>query len=54
MGPKTVFFEEELAQYIGVKHVVAVNSCTAALHLFGSLLLTWLGMRTAAIWFTPG
>lgn len=33
MGPKTVFFEEELAQYIGVKHVVAVNSCTAALHL---------------------
>jgi len=26
---------------------------TASLHLFGSLLLTWLGMRTAAIWFTP-
>jgi len=33
MGPKTVFFEEQLAQYIGVGHVVAVNSCTAALHL---------------------
>ena len=27
---------------------------TAGLHLFGSLLLTWLGMRTAALWFTPG
>lgn len=26
---------------------------TAGLHLFGSLLLTWLGMRTAALWFTP-
>ncbi|MDO9437772.1 MAG: fluoride efflux transporter CrcB [Hydrogenophaga sp.] len=26
---------------------------TASLHLFGSLLLTWLGMRTAAIWFSP-
>ncbi|MBU7574480.1 MAG: fluoride efflux transporter CrcB [Hydrogenophaga sp.] len=26
---------------------------TAGLHLMGSLLLTWVGMRTAAIWFTP-
>jgi CrcB protein len=26
---------------------------TAGLHLVGSLLLTWLGMRTAALWFTP-
>jgi CrcB protein len=26
---------------------------TAGLHLLGSLLLTWVGMRTAAIWFTP-
>ena len=26
---------------------------TTSLHLFGSLLLTWLGMRTAAIWFAP-
>lgn len=26
---------------------------TTGLHLFGSLLLTWLGMRTAAVWFTP-
>ena len=26
---------------------------TASLHLVGSLLLTWLGMRTASMWFTP-
>jgi dTDP-4-amino-4,6-dideoxygalactose transaminase len=33
MGPKTVRFEEEFGRYIGSKHFVAVNSCTAALHL---------------------
>jgi len=33
MGPKTVRFEEEFNRYIGSKHSVAVNSCTAALHL---------------------
>lgn len=24
---------------------------TAGLHLFGSLLLTWIGMRSASVWF---
>lgn len=33
MGPKTIEFENEFKDYIGVKHAVAVNSCTAALHL---------------------
>jgi len=33
LGPKTAEFEEKFAKYIGVKHAVAVNSCTAALHL---------------------
>jgi dTDP-4-amino-4,6-dideoxygalactose transaminase len=33
MGPKTVKFENEFAEYIGSEHSVAVNSCTAALHL---------------------
>jgi dTDP-4-amino-4,6-dideoxygalactose transaminase len=33
MGPRTRRFEEEFARYIGCKHAVAVNSCTAALHL---------------------
>jgi perosamine synthetase len=32
-GPKTLKFEEEFARYVGAKYAVAVNSCTAALHL---------------------
>jgi len=33
LGPKTQEFEEAFAKYIGVKFAVALNSCTAALHL---------------------
>ncbi|MFA6281075.1 MAG: DegT/DnrJ/EryC1/StrS family aminotransferase [Candidatus Omnitrophota bacterium] len=33
MGPKTVEFEEKFRAYTGAKHAIAVNSCTAALHL---------------------
>ncbi len=33
MGPKTQRFEEKFAAYVGTRHAVAVNSCTAALHL---------------------
>ncbi len=32
-GPKTKAFEQRLADYVGAAHCVAVNSCTAALHL---------------------
>ncbi len=32
-GPRCVQFEKLFADYIGVPHAVAVNSCTAALHL---------------------
>jgi perosamine synthetase len=32
-GPRTKQFEEEFACYIGQPHAVALNSCTAALHL---------------------
>lgn len=32
-GPKTKEFEKKFADYVGVKCAVAVNSCTAALHL---------------------
>jgi len=32
-GPATRAFEEEFAAYVGARHAVAVNSCTAALHL---------------------
>lgn len=32
-GPKTKKFEEELKKYIGCKNIIALSSCTAALHL---------------------
>ncbi|HOY61766.1 MAG: UDP-4-amino-4-deoxy-L-arabinose--oxoglutarate aminotransferase [bacterium ADurb.Bin236] len=32
-GPKTARFEEDFKNYKGARHAVAVNSCTAALHL---------------------
>lgn len=32
-GPKTRQFETEFAQAVGAKHAIAVNSCTAAMHL---------------------
>jgi dTDP-4-amino-4,6-dideoxygalactose transaminase/nucleoside-diphosphate-sugar epimerase len=32
-GPKTKRFEQMLAEYAGAKHAIAVNSCTAALHV---------------------
>jgi dTDP-4-amino-4,6-dideoxygalactose transaminase len=40
-GPKTARFESELAAYLGVRHVVAVSSCTAALHV--ALLAAGIG-----------
>jgi perosamine synthetase len=32
-GPKAVNFERLFANYVGVKHAISVDSCTAALHL---------------------
>ncbi|MGB4782067.1 DegT/DnrJ/EryC1/StrS family aminotransferase, partial [Candidatus Methylomirabilis sp.] len=32
-GPKARQFEEAFAAYVGARHAIAVNSCTAALHL---------------------
>jgi len=32
-GPRTKRFEAEFSAFVGAKHAVAVNSCTAALHL---------------------
>jgi dTDP-4-amino-4,6-dideoxygalactose transaminase len=32
-GPEVQAFEREFAEYLGVRHAIAVNSCTAALHL---------------------
>jgi dTDP-4-amino-4,6-dideoxygalactose transaminase len=33
MGPKTIEFEQKFAFYVGAKHAIGVNSCTAGLHL---------------------
>ncbi|OFW08464.1 MAG: hypothetical protein A3G20_06485 [Acidobacteria bacterium RIFCSPLOWO2_12_FULL_59_11] len=38
LGPKTAEFERQFAEYIGVAHAVALNSCTAALDLSLKLL----------------
>jgi dTDP-4-amino-4,6-dideoxygalactose transaminase len=32
-GPKARRFEEEFREYIGTRHAIAVNSCTAGLHI---------------------
>lgn len=40
-GPKTKQFEAEFAAYVGAKHAIGVNSCTAGLHL--SLLALGIG-----------
>ena len=32
-GPRTKEFERRLAEYVGARHAIAVNSCTAALHV---------------------
>jgi dTDP-4-amino-4,6-dideoxygalactose transaminase len=32
-GPKVKLFEEKLSEYLSSKYVIALNSCTAALHL---------------------
>ncbi|MDR3392982.1 MAG: DegT/DnrJ/EryC1/StrS family aminotransferase [Sulfuriferula sp.] len=41
MGPETIAFERELADYIGAPEVVTVNSCSSALFL--SLLVDGIG-----------
>jgi len=40
-GPKTHLFEERFREYMGCKHAIAVNSCTAGMHL----VLTVLGVK---------
>lgn len=32
-GPKVQRFEKDFAEYVGARHAIAVNSCTAALHV---------------------
>ena len=40
-GPKVERFEEQFRCYVGARHAVAVNSCTAALHL--ALVVSGIG-----------
>ena len=40
-GPRVKAFERAFAEYVGVPHAIALNSCTAALHL--SLLASRIG-----------
>lgn len=47
MGPKTIAFENQIAAYTSAKYAVAVNSCTAALHL--SLLAYGIGLGDEVI-----
>jgi perosamine synthetase len=60
MGPETIAFERELAEFCEADHVVAVNSCTSALFLSLAALgigpgdevivpsLTWISTANAA------
>jgi len=38
LGPRTKEFEEKFAEFIGIKHAIALNSATAGLHLALKLL----------------
>ena len=49
MGPETIAFEQELAEYVGAPYVVTVNSCTSALFL--ALLAEGIGPGDEVIYF---
>ena len=46
-GARVREFERAFAEYLGVKHAIAVSSCTAALHL--SLVITGIGVGDEVI-----
>lgn len=48
-GAMTREFESELARYVGAKHAIALNSCTAALHL----ALEAIGLRRGDLVLVP-
>lgn len=47
MGPRTVALEQAFAKHLGIRHVVALSSCTAALHL--AYLAVGVGPRDEVI-----
>jgi perosamine synthetase len=52
IGPKVVEFEKQIAAYLGKRHVVAVSSGTAALHLAGRALGFTEGVEVITTPFT--
>ncbi|WP_442909564.1 fluoride efflux transporter CrcB [Hydrogenophaga sp.] len=54
LGALTTFstFSAEVVTLLQQGRLVLASG-VASLHLVGSLLLTWLGLRTAALWLTP-
>ncbi|MBT9465292.1 fluoride efflux transporter CrcB [Hydrogenophaga sp.] len=54
LGALTTFstFSAEVVTLLQQGRLVLASG-VAGLHLVGSLLLTWLGLRTAALWLTP-
>jgi dTDP-4-amino-4,6-dideoxygalactose transaminase len=48
-GPRTKEFEAAFARFVGAKHAVALNSCTAALHL----ALDAIGLRRGDLVLVP-
>lgn len=48
-GPRTKEFEQRFAEYVGARHAVALNSCTAALHL----ALEAVGLRRGEVVLVP-
>lgn len=53
-GPCVPQFEQAIADYVGVKHAVAVNSATSALHIaclaLGLKKATGFGLRLIPLW----
>jgi dTDP-4-amino-4,6-dideoxygalactose transaminase len=50
LGPQVDAFEREFAEYVGIKHCVAVSSGTAAMHLALRLLDVGPGDEVFAPW----
>ncbi len=47
LGPQVDAFEKEFAEYVGIKHCVALSSGTAAIHL--ALRILGVGQRDEVI-----
>ena len=53
LGPQVDAFEREFAEYVGIKHCVALSSGTAAMHLALRILGVGRGDDVIALTFYP-